>query len=100
MLHKLEIYAKTCFLGRIMCIIETFLFGKETKGFCRTMSCTNLSFSLAQRKELKETSTYPKAPPYMEGMQLTPGRDRPSSEFWYGSQSFRPFGVNHVFLIP
>ena len=28
-----------------------------------------MSFLLAQKKELKKTSTLPKAPPYMEGMQ-------------------------------
>ena len=39
----------------------------------------DLSFSLAQRKELKETSTLTKASPYMERMQTEDCRDRQSS---------------------
>ena len=29
-------------------------------------------------------------------MQLTPGRNRPTSKFWYGPQSLCPVGVGHV----
>ncbi len=39
----------------------------------------DLSFSLAQRKELKETSTLTKASPYMERMQTEDCRNRQSS---------------------
>ena len=53
--------------------------------------------SLARRKGTKETSTLTKAFPYMGRMQLTSGRNRPTSRFWYDSQSFRPSGESWFF---
>ena len=61
------------------------------------MSCYPLAYTLLWRRESnKETSTHPKAPPYMEGMQLITGRKRPPSRFWYGSRACAPLGFAMV----
>ena len=40
-----------------------------------------MSFLSARMKELKKASTFPKAPPYMEGMQLIIWENRKFSDY-------------------
>ena len=47
---------------------------------------------LRREESSKEASTLSKASPYMERMQLTTGKDRPTSRSWYRSQSLCPKG--------
>ena len=56
-------------------------------------------FLWRREKNEKRHPPSPRPLPYMEGMQLIPGRNRPTSKFLYGSQSLCPYGVSHGFFI-
>jgi hypothetical protein len=67
--------------------------------FLQGFTLQGMSFSLAQRKELKETSTLTKAFPYMGRMQLIPRTGSLHQSFGMARKACAPKGASHVLFL-